>query len=273
MSAVNVCISRELHRRWSTRRVFDDWLAAQLGGGFVAAAVDRALAGQPTARPVMPLARFRLAEERLAIGIDSGCDQYLVLGAGLDSWAYRNAALAAERGITVFEVDTPMTQRFKRARLAAAGIPEPHHVRYVPVDFENDTLGPSLARAGFDTDKRSIVAWLGVIYYLTGAAIGDTLAFIGSLEPGSELILDYFRPPESWDIGMRNGAVIAATNDEPWQSTFADDALDQLLARHRLAIIDRLTAHDAMSRYPTDDAALTPNVATAAVVARTTPRQ
>lgn len=265
LSAINVGISRELHRRWSTRRVFDDWLAQELGGGFVTSAVERALAGPATSRPVMPLARFRLAEERLDEAIAGGCDQYLVLGAGLDSWAYRNADLAAARGVTVFEVDTATTQRFKRSRLSAAGIAEPGHVVYVPVDFETDTLAACLAGAGFDANKASVVAWLGVIYYLTQTAIDETLSYIGTFAPGSELILDYFRPPETWDLGMRNGALLAATNDEPWQSTFTDEALDRMLARHGLAIVDRLNADEALARYPTDDAALTPNAATAAV--------
>lgn len=269
MSAVNVTISRELHRRCSTERVFDDWLAHRLGGRFVHEAVERTLAaGNRSTPPVMPLARFRLAEDRLAAAVERGCHQYLVLGAGLDTSGYRHAAMATERGLTVFEVDAPPTQRFKRSRLSAAGIPEPEHVRFVPVDFEVDDLSERLAAAGFDPRAEAVVACLGVVYCLTAPAIAATLSFVGSLATGSELVLDYFRPHETWDLGMRNGAVLAATNGEPWISTFSDSDLDELLRQHGLAVVDRLTGPNALRRYPTDDPALVGNDAMVAVVAR-----
>lgn len=267
LSAMNVAISRELHRRWSTSRVFDDWLAERIGGRFVAEAVQRTLNGSRTARPIMPLARFRLAEERLDEAVRRGCRQYLILGAGMDTWAHRQAEFAAERLVTVFEVDAPATQRFKRRRLVEAGMGEPDHVAFVGADFETDSLADRLDEAGFDPRAPTVVAWLGVVYYLTEPAIAVTLSYVGALAPGSELILDYFRPPATWDVGMRNGAILAATNDEPWQSTFTDEALDSLLKEHGLIVTSRLTAADALSRYPTDDDALTLNDATVAVVA------
>ena len=265
LSAVNVAISRELHRRCSAVPVFDDVLAERIGGAFVREAVERTLrTGTRGTPPVMPLARFRLAEAELESARAEGCHQYVLLGAGLDSWAYRHERTS---GLTVFEVDAPATQAFKRRRLGEAGIAEPPFVRYVPVDFEVGSLPLGLAAAGFDAAERSVLAWLGVVAYLTPAAIDETLDFVGALAPGTRLIFDYFRPPETWDAGMRNGSVLAAGNGEPWRTTFADDDLDALLARHGLHVVDRLTAADALLRYPTDDTALAANGATVAVVA------
>lgn len=108
--------------------------------------------------------------------------------------------------------------------------------RLVPADFETDSLVVRLDEAGFDRRALTVVAWLGVTYYLTGSAIAGTLSHIGALSPGSELILDSFRKLDTWDLGMRNGAILAATNDEPWQSTYTDDALDSPLNQHGLIV-------------------------------------
>jgi methyltransferase (TIGR00027 family) len=271
LSAVNVAISRALHRRCSTVRLFDDWLAEPLGGPFVIEAVERTL-GQATRAtpPVMPLARFRLAEAELAAAIADGCRQYVILGAGLDSWSYRNTDLAIDAGVAVYEVDSPATQKFKRARLADAAIAHPPFLRFVPTDFETGALSEQLDLAGFDRGLPAVVAWLGVIYYLTRPAIEETLRFVGNLASGSRLILDYFRPSETWDAGMTNGAILAANNGEPWRTTLSDDDIDQLLERFGMRVLDRLTASDAVARYPTDDAALVANEATVAVVAHVT---
>jgi methyltransferase (TIGR00027 family) len=267
LSAVNVAISRALHRRYSTVKMFDDWLAERVGGPFVVEAVERTMAmGARTTPPVMPLARFRLAETELAAAIAEGCRQYVILGAGLDSWAYRNTDLAREAGVAVYEVDEPATQRFKRARLADAGIPDPGFVRFVPVNFERDTLSEQLDRAGFDAALPAVVAWLGVTYYLTQPAIEATLGFVAGLASDSRLIVDYFRPPDTWDAAITNGSILAANNGEPWLTTFSDDDLDLLLTGCGMHVVDRLTASQALARYPTDDKSLVANEATVAVV-------
>lgn len=269
LSAVNVTISRALHRRCADRPLFDDWLAERIGGPFVVDAVERTLRQQTRGTPpAMPLARFRLAEHELDAAVaERGCRQYVILGAGLDTWAHRNALRARAAALAVFEVDAPATQRFKRSRLAEADLPEPDFLRFVPVDFETDSLADRLTEAGLDVAQPAVVAWIGVTYYLTQPAIDATLRFAATLAPGSRLVFDYFRPRATWDAGMTNGAVLAANNGEPWRTTFEDDDLDRLLAGHGLQVLDRLTAADALVRYPTDDRSLVANEATVAVVA------
>ncbi|TMR09861.1 class I SAM-dependent methyltransferase, partial [Nonomuraea zeae] len=133
-------------------------------------------------------ARSHYAERRLAERARTGLDQYVVLGAGLDTFAYR--AEAAGGAMRVFEVDHPDTQEWKRGLLAAAGIAPPAALAFAPVDFESDDLLDALLAAGFDPGRPALVSWLGVAMYLTPEAVAATLAVAGRLAAGSELIME-----------------------------------------------------------------------------------
>ena len=111
------------------------------------------------------------AEDQVGEDAEDAPGQYVILGAGLDSFAYRQS-----RGeLRIFEVDHPASQGWKRARLARLGITEPESVSYVAVDFEAESFDEKLKASGFDPARPSVVAWLGVSYYLTPAAIDATL--------------------------------------------------------------------------------------------------
>jgi len=142
------------------------------------------------------LCRSRAAEDQLATCIRHGMTQYVILGAGLDSFAYRTgpAGPGVPGRVRVFEVDHPGTQQWKRGRLAAAAIAEPDHVRFVAMDFERDSLASRLRQAGCDPARPAVVSWLGVTMYLTQTAISRTLAEIGGFAPGTQLITDYLLP-------------------------------------------------------------------------------
>ena len=147
--------------------LFDDPLAFPILG----ADRDEVLAGAPpTSRLRMFIAlRHRLAEQTLAAAYEHGTRQCVVLGAGLDTIAYRNA----HPDLRVFEVDHPATQAWKRARLAEAGIAEA--ATYVGVDFERDDLTSRLVEDGFDATRPAVFVWLGVVPYLTREAVAVTL--------------------------------------------------------------------------------------------------
>jgi methyltransferase (TIGR00027 family) len=113
-------------------------------------------------------ARSRYAEDELHTAIKRGIQQYVVLGAGLDTFAYRNPY--PQDVLHVFEVDHPATQIWKRTRLEEAGITIPRTLTFTPVDFEIQTLEDGLRRAGFDTSKAAFFSWLGVTMYLTSSA-------------------------------------------------------------------------------------------------------
>ena len=168
------------------------------------------------------------AEELISYHLARGIGQYVLLGCGLDSFAYRSPLAGRVR---VFEVDHPATQEYKRRiRGVADG------VRFVAVDFGRDSLAEALGRAGFDAGQPALVSWLGVTMYLDESAVEATVAVLGGFAPGSELVVDYMLP-----AGMRDAAgqmyadlvgQAAAEWGEPWRSVFAPEAMAALLARH-----------------------------------------
>jgi methyltransferase (TIGR00027 family) len=178
--------------------------------------------------------RSRYAEDRLADAIGRGIGQYVLLGAGLDSFAYRSPLA---RQVRVFEVDHPATQEYKRrVREVAEGGGRVGGVRFVAVDFGRDSLGEALGRAGFDAEQPALVSWLGVTMYLDESAIEAAVSVLGGFAPGSEVVVDYMLP-----AGMRDAAgqmyadlvgQAAAEWGEPWRSAFAPGAMAALLARH-----------------------------------------
>jgi methyltransferase (TIGR00027 family) len=137
--------------------------------------------------------RSRFAEDCARGAVGQGVRQTLVLGAGLDTFAYR---LEPGQDMRVFELDHPATQAEKRRRLAHAQIAEPSHVAYVAHDFERGSMAGALEAAGFEPLKRTFVIWLGVTPYLTEEAVYATLRELGQLPGGAEVVFDYTNPPD-----------------------------------------------------------------------------
>ena len=189
--------------------------------------------------------RSRYTEDSLAEANARGVTQYVVLGAGLDSFAYRSA-LAGQ--VTVFEVDHPATQEWKRARLSEAGLIVPANVSFVPVDFETDSLASRLVRCGFDRGRPALVSWLGVTMYLSEPAIDAVLGEVGGFAPGTELVLDYMLPADLRDeIGngyVEQVAPAAAERGEPWLAFFAPEQMSALLTRHGFGEIRHVAQRD-----------------------------
>jgi methyltransferase (TIGR00027 family) len=147
------------------------------------------------------VARSRFAEDELARAVGRGATQYVVLGAGLDTFAYRNPYPGST--LLVFEVDFPATQAWKRERLEAAGISVPASLTFAPVDFEKQTLAEGLAEAGFDTSEITFFSWLGVVMYLTREAAESTLKFVAATPRGGGVVFDYAVPRESLNFLQR----------------------------------------------------------------------
>jgi methyltransferase (TIGR00027 family) len=195
-------------------------------------------------------ARAKFAEDKLAEAVaDRGVSQLVVLGAGLDTFAYRNPF---EGRLRVFEVDHPATQAWKRERLAAAGIAIPATMVFAPVDFERDTLANGLARAGFDPARRTFFTWLGVVPYLTAAAIQATLETIARVPGGAEVVFDYSDPPATLSPEMARHQQVRAARvaalGEPFLSFFEPADLHALLSGLGLSEINDLGPSDVVSR-------------------------
>jgi methyltransferase (TIGR00027 family) len=177
-------------------------------------------------------ARSRIAEDALSRAVERGVRQIVILGAGLDTFAYRDDHAARLR---VFEVDHPATQEWKRAALARAGVAEPGHVAFVSADLATEPLAGRLNAAGFDAAAPAVVSWLGVTMYLTRDAIARTMTAIGGFAAGTELIADYMLPERMRDeAGAVYGTLVAqasAERGEPWLSDFAPDAFAGLARR------------------------------------------
>lgn len=176
---------------------FDDPFAVKILGDH-AAEIERTPGRNAAWRPrpfsiglrAFVVARSRYAEDLLAQAVERGTTQYVLLGAGLDTFAHRNPFAA----LRVFEVDHPATQQWKRDLLAASGLPAPARLTYAPVDFERQSLAEQLHTAGFDCAAPSFFAWLGVVPYLTLDAFRATLGFISAQPRGSGLVFDYGQP-------------------------------------------------------------------------------
>ncbi len=230
-TAYRVAVSRAAHQLLDAPRVLEDPIALAIVGAAAVAAIRAAPLRYrlPPARYLRAflVARSRVAEEALAQAVRRGVRQYVVLGAGLDTFAYRNPYPADS--LTVFEVDHPATQAWKRGRLGTAGIAVPPSLRFVAVDFETQQLGERLAGAGLRADERAFFSWLGVSMYLTRAAIGATLGYVAGLPRGSGIVFDYAVPPAGLSP-VRRLVVHAllkrlAVAGEPWQTFFEPRAL------------------------------------------------
>ncbi|HET8714675.1 MAG TPA: class I SAM-dependent methyltransferase [Holophagaceae bacterium] len=171
------------------------------------------------------LLRSRLAEEALQEAAAAGLRQAVLLGAGFDTFAYRQPAWAT--GLKLFEVDHPASQAEKRRRVEAAGLAAPPNLIHAPVDFESVSLAEGLSRAGFSTGAPAFLSWLGVTMYLTRPAIRAVLAFIGGLPAGTCLALTFAQPTE--DGGDDRLAGLAAEAGEPWISRFTPAELAEEL--------------------------------------------
>jgi methyltransferase (TIGR00027 family) len=200
------------------------------------------------------LCRSRFTEDHLAACVRAGITQYVILGAGLDSFAYRSGPGSPGPGspgpARIFEVDRPGTQRWKRAHLASAGITVPDTVSFVAVDFERDSLAGRLVQAGFDPSRPALVSWLGVTMYLTGGAISQTLAEISGFAPGTQLIADYMLPAALRDETGRSYAElvapVAAERGEPWLTFLAPDDMSARLARHGFGPVEHVRQRDSI---------------------------
>jgi methyltransferase (TIGR00027 family) len=193
-------------------------------------------------------ARSRVAEDCLGKAVEAGVTQYVLLGAGLDTFAYRNPYPA----LSVFEVDHPRTQAWKRQRVNGAGL-KADRLAYVPVDFQKDRLADELAHHGFDAALPTAISWLGVVPYLDEDAIGATLAWAASVvgEEG-HIVFDYGSRPRWWQLGQRLAlralAARVAAVGEPFRTLLAPAVVRERLAVLSLRVVD-LGARELNARY------------------------
>jgi len=195
--------------------------------------------------------RARYAEDSLAAAALCGVSQYVILGAGLDTFAYRQPEYA--QSMQIFEVDHPASQTWKRERLAAREISLPQNLRYVAVDFERDSLAQRLFENGFSTEHPTFFSWLGVVMFLTGPSIESTLGFIARLPRRSALTLSFIVPHECLvgeDLDLARYSVEScASRGEPWLSLHRPEELRAIVHRAGFSQAEHFAPDAATERY------------------------
>jgi methyltransferase (TIGR00027 family) len=251
-TAIGAAGHRAAHQVLEHGIVFADPLALAILGQDA----DKAIAlakEKPERRPLrfFVAMRSRFAEDSARRAVDEGVRQILIMGAGLDTFAYR---LEPTEGLRVFELDHPATQREKRRRLAEARIAEPPHVGYVAHDFEHGSMTAALKDAGFDPRRRTFVLWLGVTPYLTRDAVFATLAELAELPGGAEVVFDYANPPHTIEetatqsFGRAMAQSVAASG-EPFRGYFETEELHAAARRLGFIEIEDLDRAALVGRY------------------------
>jgi methyltransferase (TIGR00027 family) len=250
-TAERVALERAAHQLLDSPRLLDDPYAIRV----LSEEDRRSLSDHPDRHDRSPMSRptraivvvrTRIAEDELAA---SQAGQYVLLGAGLDTFAYRNP----HAHVRVFEVDQPDTQSLKRSRLQAANITVPANLSFVPCDFSKQNLADVLAAAGFDRRAPTVFAWLGVVMYLKWTDVGETLRFIASLSAGVRVIFDYALPPEHFSFAKRffYRKVLDRLEElgEPWKSFMEPEPLRAELMRLGFTSIEDLGAEEINATY------------------------
>jgi methyltransferase (TIGR00027 family) len=254
-TALRVALRRAAHQLYDAKPlVLDDPIAIPILGNAYAEELHRT----PT-RPDRPfsialraflVARSRYAEDKLARAVSEGVMQYVLLGAGLDTFAHRNPY----PHLRVFEVDHPATQQWKRELLETGDLPTPANLTYVPVDFERQSLPEQLHSAGFNPLNATLFAWLGVVPYLTLEAFRFTINFIAAQPHGTGVILDYSQPRSALPFIERLAHDSLASRvqlaGEPFQLFFTPTEIASQLTAFR--DLEDMGSAEINARYFTD---------------------
>jgi methyltransferase (TIGR00027 family) len=256
ITAQRVAIRRAAHQIMDDPKVLDDPVALRIIGK----ETNTALQADPRQFENTPLssylrafvaARSRYAEDELVLGIQRGVCQYVILGAGLDTFAYRNPH--PKGSLRVFEIDHPATQTWKQARLDEVDIAFPDNLTFTPVDFETQTLEEGLRIVGYDPGKCTFFSWLGVTEYLTTNVVMSTLRFIASAPSGSAVVFDYMLSPSLLTPAQRGRfdafAQRVASAGEPLQTFFDPELLTRDLRAMGFGYIKDNGPEDINTRY------------------------
>ena len=251
-TALGVAIRRASHQLYDSHPlILNDPIAVPILGERYRPALEEAAAAIDESFSVSLrawlVARNRLAEDHLARAVGNGVRQYVVLGAGLDTFAHRNP----HPGLQVFEVDHPATQQWKRELTLSNGLPDPSCLHYVPMDFERQDLAQQLAASGLDLAAPAVFAWLGVVPYLTHPAFRKTLDLIARFPEGSGVIFDYALPRHALalhELEARDALSARVESiGEPFQLFFTPEEMKMELTQFQR--VEDLDARELNARY------------------------
>jgi len=273
ITALVTAYARAYHATHDDPKIFDDFAADRLYSAEEHAQFDHNLASllpnidpelaathpnEATALAVVmqtihcpvTISRSRYAEDCLQAAVDQGVQQYVILGAGFDTFAFRRPDLLTH--LDVFEVDHPITQAMKRERITGWDIPPQLH--FVPVDFNRENLTDALQRSAYEPHKLTFFSWLGVTYYLPREAIFATLDAIREIAPSVSTIVFDYMDAEAFDPAKAARRIqlmqaSARMVGEPMQTGFDPASLREELARVGLKLVENLSPAEIQARY------------------------
>lgn len=245
---------RAAHQLMDRPPVLDDPIAVRLVGQQFPRDMERAQHKVARDFRAFMAVRSRFVEDQLAEAIQRGVNQYVVLGAGLDTFAWRNPFPS----LRVFEVDFPATQEWKHGILEEAGLAHPPNLTFVPLDFEHKALATGLIEGGFDPAQPAFFGWLGVVPYLTLDAFRATIRDIANLPPGTGLGFDYGLSPEVLGplhrLALQALADRVASAGEPFKLLFTPDQVEQELRQAGFTHVEQWNSAYLNKRYFNDRA-------------------
>ena len=251
---IRTSIMRAMHQVLDADpKILDDPLAVGLVEG---SSPEEILAAAPDSRPPpwfrsIFVLRSRYTEDSLEEAVANGIGQYVLLGAGMDTFAYRQPSWAA--GLRIFEIDHPESQKVKREHLLKRGIAIPANVEFLPIDFEHRSLAEGLAASSLDRRAPTFFSWLGVTQYLTREAIDSTLRFLLSMPRRSEIVMEFILPPDSWTpeeaVFLTKVVQMVGELGEPWLTYFTPNEISDHLLKLGASRVSHLTLEDAAARY------------------------
>ena len=248
-TALGTAYLRAAHQLFETQpRILDDPVALPLLGPDASRRIKHTADDYRTPERLALRAhvvlRSRFAEDRLAAAVLRGITQYVILGAGFDTFALRQPPWA--QALKILEVDHPGTQAMKRSHLAAAGLAMPQNADFANIDFEHESLLDGLLRYHASTDEPTFFSWLGVTMYLKEDAIDAVLRSVVAFPAGSEIVLTFARPPGDSPSLL---AQRTASYGEPWLSYFEPDVLEAKLRGIGFPKVEFLSPAEAKERY------------------------
>lgn len=257
-TAEGVAIQRALHQTLDAApKILDDPIAPLLSD--LASESNKADVArlESMTRPIKTpfravfIMRSRYTEDCLAESLVRGVRQYVILGAGLDTFAYRQPAWG--NSLRIYEVDHPASQEWKRERLEGAKLRIPRNLIFAPIDFETTSLREGLSTAGFNSHTPSFFSLLGVSQYLTVAATESIFGFVQSLPQGTELVFEFIVPddlmPSNEALVFGAIASLAADRGEPWLTRFRPEELKSRLTALGFSQAYHLSPQAANERY------------------------
>ena len=272
-SAMITASIRAYHSMNDTPKIFDDFLAYRLIPQEVRALIEQGLtkykqfddpehtascSDQPVPWTALMqatnvLSRARYTEDALERAVRQGVKQYVILGAGMDTFAFRRPELLEQ--LEVFEIDHPATQNFNLLRLADLGWEHPVQLHFIPIDFTKENLADALNRSSsYDPNVKSFFSWLGVTMYLTREEVFATLRSITNIAPkDSAVVFDYFDTdafiPEKSSPKMQKKQEVFQKLGEKMITGFNPVTLDEDIASLGLRLYDNLSPEDIEKRY------------------------